>query len=216
MKFEDIFCDEKITDTICHTLATAILSVYFCWYNFCYEMIKENFSMKPSLDFRIDKKTVTEGDIVFIQWSCPEAEQIQLIINNGFKANVLDVESTGNKKFRLNRSKGRTKLSLSVSLNGKIYTKTIAVRVKKQKTINPEYVDGNNRNKTLEGIKGKWQNLKTKIKYSWQYLPERKRLAYIVLSLLSILMLLSSFFPQIIGIGVCVVAVYLLIVILKK
>ncbi len=172
--------------------------------------------MKPNLDFRIDKTTVVEGDIVYIQWSCPEAEQTQLIINNGFKANVLDVESTGNKKFRLNRSKGRTKLSLSVSLNGKIHTKTIAVRVKKQKTINPEYVDANNQNKTLEGLKGKWQNLKTKIKYSWQYLPERKRLAYVILSLLAILMLLSSFFPQIIGIGVCVVAFYLLIVILKK
>lgn len=172
--------------------------------------------MKPSLDFRIDKNTVIEGDIVYVQWSCPEAEQTQLIINNGFKATVIDVEPNGNKKFRLNRSKGRTKLSLSVSLNGKIYTKTIAVRVKKQKTINPEYVDGNNQHRIFSGLKGKWQNLKTKFKYSWQYLPERKRLAYVVLSLLAILMLLSTFFPQILGIGVCVVAVYLLIVILKK
>ncbi|MCQ2265188.1 MAG: hypothetical protein MJZ46_04000, partial [Bacteroidales bacterium] len=78
------------------------------------------------------------------------------------------------------------------------------------------YIDGNNQNKTLKGLKGKWLNLKTKIKYFWQYLPERKRLAYVVLSLLAILMLLASFFPQIIGTGVCVVAIYLLIVILKK
>lgn len=172
--------------------------------------------MKLSLDFRIDKRTVTEGDIVYLQWSCSEAEQVQLIINNGYKANVLDVENNGNKKFRLNRSKGRTKLTLSVSYGGKIYTKTLAVRVKKQKTINPEYVDEKVRGRHFQGLKEKWESFKTKFKMLWQYLPERKRLAYILLSALAMLMLISMLYPKILGIGICVISLYLLWVILKK
>ena len=75
--------------------------------------------------FTTDRTTLTEGEVIVINWNCLEAERVELRIDNGYKATVLPLELCGNKRFRLNRSKGRTSLTITARVNGKDYSKTI-------------------------------------------------------------------------------------------
>ena len=79
--------------------------------------------------FEIDKRTVTEGDVVQLNWQCLGAEKAELIIDNGFRTSIIPVETVGTKRFRLNRSKGRTQLTMAVDIDGKTFRKRISVWV---------------------------------------------------------------------------------------
>ena len=91
--------------------------------------------------FEIDRHTVTEGDVVEVKWDCTGSEQTVLTLDNGFRATEIPLEPSGTKRFRLNRSKGRTHLTIAVTMGGKTYRKKIAVRVKKMPTMKAETVD---------------------------------------------------------------------------
>ena len=62
------------------------------------------------MTFTTDRTTVTEGEIVEVRWDCPGAESVDLTIDNGYKTSVIPLEIGGSKRFRLHRSKGRTRL----------------------------------------------------------------------------------------------------------
>ena len=40
--------------------------------------------MNPQITFTTDTDTVTEGDVISIQWTCNPAGSVRLIIDNGF------------------------------------------------------------------------------------------------------------------------------------
>lgn len=161
--------------------------------------------------FKIDKTTVTEGDIVEVAWACPNAQSVSLTLNNGFKSVEMPLDTIGNKKFRLNRSKGKTEFILNVALSsGKNINKSLKVKVKELKAINPEFV----------GSESKvWHSLKEafyKIKVRWQALPAQKRSANIVLWVIAISLILSMINPMLLQIGLIVVIAYLALVLMKK
>ncbi len=174
--------------------------------------------MKPNIQLSVDKSKVTEGDVVEMTWSCENADSVRLTLDNGYKCNTIDVEPKGSKKFRLNRSKGRTHLVIGATSGGKTYYKSVRVRVQRMKASKAEYVhdytgrQGVRRN----GLKTTWENFKTKVKMVWGYLPEKKRLAYVILTALCLLMILSAFWPNVFRWGVFLLVGYLFWVILKK
>lgn len=174
--------------------------------------------MKPQINLSVDKNKVTEGDIVEVTWSCSPADRIQFTLDNGFKANSIDVESSGSKKFRLNRSKGRTHLVIAVQYGGKTYYRSVTVRVRKMKATKAEKVYDYTGAKGVRanGLKNSWLNFKSKMKMAWSYMPENKRLAYKVLTALCVVALLSLISPKILSIGLLVVSGYLCYVIFKK
>lgn len=171
--------------------------------------------------FTIDRNTVTEGDTVEIRWDCSGAEKTFLTIDNGFKATRLEIENTGSKKFRLNRSKGKTLLILEAVENGKTTRRRIGVKVKKLKTTRTQTVGNEAFRRQREEFarkpfREKWQLVKTAARTAWQYMPEKKRSAYKILGILLLVLLLVSISPVVLSVGLLVLAIYLVSVILKK
>lgn len=174
--------------------------------------------MKPQINLSVDKKKVTEGDIVEVTWSCSPADGVQFTLDNGFKKNSIDVEPSGIKKFRLNRSKGRTHLVIAVQYQGKTYYDSVTVRVLKMKTTKTEEVHDYTGAKGVRanGLKNSWANFKSKMKMAWTYMPENKRLAYKILIALLVISLLSFISPRILSIGLLLLSAYLCYTIFKK
>lgn len=174
--------------------------------------------MKPIIDLSVDKKCVVEGDVVEIHWTCDNAENVQLTIDNGYKLNTIQVEPSGTKKFRLNRSKGKTEIVVGAMANGKMRYKSVGVRVKRQKVEKAEYVHDYTGAKGVRnnGLKNSWYNFKSKMKYAWGSFSEKKRLAYIILLSISLLLLVSSFWHPFYRIGLVALVGYLFYVILKR
>ena len=171
--------------------------------------------MKPQITFTTDTDTVTEGDVISIQWSCNPADSVRLIIDNGFKTNTIDVEASGIKRFRLNRSKGKTKLTIIALYNGKETSKTIKVKVKEMEVINAETV---NDGRTYSGSHSMswWKKTKMKLLYLWMTLPPTKKIVVIILNFLLVLLVMSLIFPRFLLFGLTMIIIYLTYLLLKK
>lgn len=187
------------------------------WHHFCSK--RENFFMQ--FIFTIDKNIVTEGDTVEIRWDCSGAEKTFLTIDNGFKSTRLEIENSGSKKFRLNRSRGKTGLTLEAVENGKTTRKRLGVKVKKLRTTRTQTVNNEEFRRQREEFarkpfREKWTLIKAAARSAWQYMPEKKRSAYKILGVLLLVLLLVSISPIILSIGILALAIYLVSIILKK
>ena len=176
---------------------------------------------KQELTFEIDRRSVTEGEVVEIRWQCEGAERVHLTIDNGIRVSDIPLENNGTKRFRLNRSKGRTRLTLGATIMGREHRKSHRVRVKKMPVVRAETLD--HRGRPLNALKRTWQNIMTKC-HTWHsrtrlamgMLPERKQVALRVLGIISMVLLLSLFWPRLYGLGMVAVMVYLGVVLLRR
>lgn len=166
--------------------------------------------MEKKMTFDVDRTSVVEGEVVEITWDCTGADRVELKIDNGFKATVLPLETTGSKRFRLHRSKGRTALTITAWKEGKHGSKTLKVKVKEMPTTHAETVDS--QGKRVNGAKQWGEQLKQRL----QTLPPDKRMAVRVVTILAAVMLVSMFIPRLFLFGITALAVYLLYVIWKK
>ena len=171
--------------------------------------------MKPQITFTTDTDTVTEGDVISIQWSCNPADSVRLIIDNGFKTNTIDVEASGIKRFRLNRSKGKTKLTIIALYNGKEASKTIKVKVKDMEVINAETVNDGHAYSGSHSMSW-WKKTKMKLLYLWMTLPPTKKIVVIILNFLLVLLVMSLIFPRFLLFGLTMIIIYLTYFLLKK
>ena len=171
--------------------------------------------MKPQITFTTDTDTVTEGDVISIQWSCNPADSVRLIIDNGFKTNTIDVEASGIKRFRLNRSKGKTKLTIIALYNGKETSKTIKVKVKEMEVINAETVNDGRAYSGSHSMSW-WKKTKMKLLYLWMTLPPTKKIVVIILNFLLVLLVMSLIFPRFLLFGLTLIIIYLTYFLLKK
>ena len=171
--------------------------------------------MKPQITFTTDPDTVTEGDVISIQWSCNPADSVRLIIDNGFKTNTIDVEASGIKRFRLNRSKGKTKLTIIALYNGKEASKTIKVKVKEMEVINAETVNDGHAYSGSHSMSW-WKKTKMKLLYLWMTLPPTKKIVVIILNFLLVLLVMSLIFPRFLLFGLTMIIIYLTYFLLKK
>ena len=171
--------------------------------------------MKPQITFTTDTDTVTEGDVISIQWSCNPADSVRLIIDNGFKTNTIDVEASGIKRFRLNRSKGKTKLTIIALYNGKEASKTIKVKVKEMEVINAETVNDGRAYSRSHSMSW-WKKTKMKLLYLWMTLPPTKKIVVIILNFLLVLLVMSLIFPRFLLFGLTMIIIYLTYFLLKK
>ena len=171
--------------------------------------------MKPQITFTTDTDTVTEGDVISIQWSCNPADSVRLIIDNGFKTNTIDVEASGIKRFRLTRSKGKTKLTIIALYNGKEASKTIKVKVKEMEVINAETVNDGRAYSGSHSMSW-WKKTKMKLLYLWMTLPPTKKIVVIILNFLLVLLVMSLIFPRFLLFGLTMIIIYLTYLLLKK
>lgn len=176
---------------------------------------------KERMIFEIDRRTVTEGDIVEINWRCPEAEQVKLTINNGFRSNEIQLEQSGTKRFRLNRSKGKTQLRITVMLQGKEHHKDIYVKVKKMPTVKAETVDSNGRKVNFlmrwwQQALTKWHATKASIDFRLRGLSVKKQFAVKLLAAIAVMLIISFFWPKFYTVALSTIAIILIVVLLRK
>ena len=166
--------------------------------------------MAKNMTFEVDRRTVCEGDVVEVRWDCTGADRVELKIDNGFKASVIALDLVGTKRFRLNRSKGRTALTVTAWLGNRSGSKTIKVRVKEPQAVRAETVDAQGR--TVSSAKESWQRLQQR----WRALPPDKRLASRIAMFMCGALLVGLLFPPLFMIGLAVVMGYLLYYIWKR
>ena len=173
------------------------------------------------MTFDIDRRTVTEGDVVEVRWQCAEAESVKLTLDNGYRSTDIPLENSGSKRFRLNRSKGRTHLTITVVINGKSYSKRINVRVKKMATVRAETVDQHGRRQGAlqlwwQNRLTNWHAFRSKMKMALQALPERKQLAAKLMVTIGILLILSAIWPSLYNFSMVIIVLYLAFVLIKR
>lgn len=176
---------------------------------------------KQRMTFDIDRRKVTEGDVVEITWQCEGAEEVALTIDNGYRQTEIPLETTGAKRFRLNRSKGRTHLTLAVAIAGKTYRKRIDVAVKKMPTVRAETVDHWGRpvgwlRQWWQRALTKWHDTRAKLRLAMQALPERKQVAAKMLMVLAVVLIASAVWPRIYGFALTILALYLLYILIRR
>ena len=176
---------------------------------------------KHRMIFNIDRRTVTEGDVVELTWQCDGAESVTLTIDNGYRSTDIPLEISGSKRFRLNRSKGRTHLTIAVTMAGKVYRKKIDVRVKKMPTVRAETVDhrGNRvgwLSQWWQRMLTKWHDFRTRIRLAMQSLPERKQVAVKMLLIIAIILIISAIGPKAYSAALLLLSLYLVWVILRR
>ena len=176
---------------------------------------------KHRMTFNIDRRTVTEGDVVELTWQCDGAESVTLTIDNGYRQTDIPLEISGTKRFRLNRSKGRTHLTIAVTMEGKTYRKKINVRVKKMPTVRAETVDhhGNRMgwlSQWRQRMLTKWHDFRTKYRLAIQALPERKQVAVRMLLILAAVFLVSAIWPKAYSTALLLLSIYLVVVLLRR
>lgn len=169
------------------------------------------------MTFKTDRTALVEGEVITVEWDCLEAERVELSIDNGFKASVVPLERKGTKRFRLNRSKGRTRLTITAWVNGKSYSKTIKVKVSEMPTTRTETVgDDYAQRPPKAGLAAKWQELKMRWQMAWQAMTPDKRLASTVLIIIAATLLLCIVVPRLLVFGLLAVVGYLVWYIRKK
>lgn len=169
------------------------------------------------MTFTTDRTSLTEGDIITVTWDCHEAERVELTIDNGYKATAIPLDLGGEKRFRLNRSKGRTRLTITAWVNGKSYSKTIKVKVHEMPTTRTETVGDDYASRPPQGgVQGKWQELKVRWKAAWQAMTPDKKLATRVLLAVAVILLLWPLLRWILPLGLLALTGYLLWFIWKK
>ena len=166
------------------------------------------------MTFTTDRTSLTEGEIIEITWDCREAERVELTIDNGFKSTALPLDLTGVKRFRLHRSRGKTRLTITAWVGGRSYSKTIKVKVAEMPTTHAETID--DKGKTVSRGSQWLQELGRRWRTTWQALVPEKRIAVTVLAILALLMLFSVLMPLMLPMGLIGLVVYLIIVIARK
>lgn len=169
------------------------------------------------MTFKTDRDSLVEGEIVTVEWDCLEAERVELGIDNGYKASIVPLEKTGTKRFRIGRSKGRTRLTITAWVNGKSYSKTIKIRVHEMPTTHAETVGDDYASRPpKKGIAAKWQELQLRWQMAWQAMTPDKKVAARVLMIIAATLLLCLVAPRLLIFGVLVVVAYLVWYIRKR
>ena len=165
------------------------------------------------MTFTTDRTSLTEGEIIEITWDCHEAERVELTIDNGYKATAIALDLTGTKRFRLNRSRGKTKLTLTALVNGHSYSKTIKVKVTEMPTTHAKTVD--DKGHTISAGRQWWQNRTLRWRTAWQAMTPVKQLATKILVAIAALLLLSMLQPRLMPLGLVAIVIWLVFVITR-
>lgn len=118
--------------------------------------------MAKQMIFEVDRTSVVEGDVVAVTWDCSIADRAELTIDNGFRSTVIPLDKSGTKRFRLNRSKGATRLTVTAYFGDRPDSKTVKVRVRPMPTTRAEEVDS--RGNPVGALGGWWHRTQPKLR----------------------------------------------------
>jgi len=167
------------------------------------------------MKLKVDRHRITEGGIVEVRWDCSDLKAVSgttITINNGFRKSIIPVDSSGTKKFRLNRSEGATVISLSAEAGGKNVSRKQRITVRPLKEPSKKYDSYTTVRKhpVLDFFKKMFDSLSWNTKARWQSIPPQKRHAWIMLGILLICFILSLFWPDTAFYGLGLLTIYLI------
>lgn len=169
------------------------------------------------MTFTTDRTSLTEGDVITVTWDCHEAERVELTIDNGYKATAIPLELNGEKRFRLNRSKGKTKLTITAWVGGKNFSKTIKVKVNELRATRAETVGDDYASRPpKKGLAAWWQEVTMRWNMAWQAMTPTKKLATRVLLAIAAILLLWPLLRWVLPFGLLAICAWLLWYIWKK
>lgn len=169
------------------------------------------------MTFTTDRTSLTEGDVITVTWDCHEAERVELTIDNGYKATAIPLDLSGEKRFRLNRSKGKTKLTITAWVGGKNYSKTIKVKVNELRATRAETVGDDYASRPpKKGLAAWWQEVTMRWNMAWQAMTPTKKLATRVLLVIAAILLLWPLLRWILPLGLLALCGYFAWFIWKK
>lgn len=167
------------------------------------------------MKLKVNKHRITEGDIVEVRWECGDHKTTSgatITIDNGFRRSTLPVDTSGSKKFRLNRSEGATMIILSAETDGKNVTREQKVTVRPRKEPSRKYDTYTTvRDRPIaDFFKRIFGGFSRKAKAGWQSIPPHKQHAWIMLGILLICFILSLFWPDTAFYGLGLLTIYLI------
>ncbi len=174
------------------------------------------------MKFKVDKSKVTEGESFNVSWECSNPDMVSLTIEDGTK-NHIQLPDSGVRAILASGNSDKINIILKASVGGKIEEKKACVKVRR-KVLKAERVDRAPRSQRSSGKKlfdfsriGDWfKKQTTMFKTAWSYMSADKKLAYKVLGLIMVTMILTSFSPKLLAVGLGGTVGYLIWQILKK
>lgn len=141
---------------------------------------------KGKLSVTTNKKSVSEGEFIEIQWNCDACpDSLLLTIDSGYDHYTIPVADSGSTRIVMSRSKRKTTITLKAFMSGKKVSKSTSVRVKNYKRSRVS------RTNTTCGMKmrkeklyTKWCVFRAQVKYWWLSLKKWQKALWIALLLL--------------------------------
>jgi len=137
---------------------------------------------------------------------------VTLIVQDNGKS-IHQLGDSGSKVIQASGNTGSLTLVLRASISGRIEERSCTVKVKR-KILKAEIPRSKKMN--FGKVSNWWERFSATFKRTWSYMPENKRLAYIVLGLIFLSMLLISVSPKLMPLGFIAIVGYLTWVIFKS
>ncbi len=172
------------------------------------------------MKFNVDKSKVSEGESFNVSWECSNPGMVSLTIEDGTK-NHIQLPDSGVRAILASGNSDKINIILKASVGGKIEEKKACVKVRR-KVLKAERVDRAPRShrpssKFSFSRIGDWFKKQANMfKTAWSYMSADKKLAYRILGLIMVTMVLTSFSPKLLAVGLGGTVGYLIWQIFKK
>lgn len=146
---------------------------------------------------------------------------VSLTVEDGAKSQI-PLPDNGSRTISASGNADKIVLTIHASIGGRVQVKKAVVKVTRN-VVKTERVHhrtrsspGNKKIFDLSKIASWWNTFSFRMKTTWAYMPEDKRMAYITLGLITFAMLLTSLSKKLTGVGFIMIVSYLMWIILKR
>jgi|GEM_PF-3474766 len=176
---------------------------------------------KEKIVFTIDKTRVTEHEYITVRWECGMPDQVSLTVEDGTRQ-VFQLGDSGTKVIEASGNTDIIRLTLRASVKGNVYHKELSVKVRHRDAKSGKGHRSSRRQRerkptsVISNIKNWWDEGIYRVRTTWSYLPENKKLALETIGLMCCVMLLAPISPKLVYWGIIAVITFLTWVIYRQ
>ena len=90
--------------------------------------------MKKQMALSTDRKSASEGEYIDIRWDCNACpDSLFLSVDSGYQQYSIAVADSASTRITMNRSKGKTIITLTGVISGKKVTESVEIRIRNRK-----------------------------------------------------------------------------------
>lgn len=150
--------------------------------------------MKKQIALSTDRKSASEGEYIDIRWDCNACpDSLFLSVDSGYQQYSIAVADSASTRIKMNRSKGKTIITLTGVISGKKVTESVEIRIRNRKESRKAKATISARMKALVGkMQAKWYVFRAQMKYWWISQKKWQKALWIALLALWLGLLFSS------------------------